>query len=236
MRSADVGSDHHLLLATCRIRLAACRKKVRKSIKYNIEMLKNPETKQEFRLFLANRFDALRYDSDDEEENEDDIEAEWSTIKEVFTSICEEVLGKIKREKKEWMTQETWDMVEERRILKVDINNSRTRNQKAKAMKAYNAADKRVKRSCRKDKRRWFSDIAAEAEVAASKQDIKTLYKITKTPSGKRRQVNKPVQDKEDRSGPPLTAQMSPLRFRPEKLPVVICDPSIPPPSKYCMF
>ncbi|KAI8514967.1 hypothetical protein Bbelb_075580 [Branchiostoma belcheri] len=196
-RSADVGSDHHLLLATCRIRLAACRKKAQKTMKYNVEKLRNPETKQEFRLTLANRFDALRYDSDEEEEIEDDIEAEWSTIKEAFTSTCEEVLGKVKRDKKEWMTQETWDKVEERRTLKADIDNSRTRNQKANAMKAYNAADRRVKRSCRKDKRRWFSDIAAEAEVAASKQDMKTLYKITKTLSGKRRQVNKPVQDKE---------------------------------------
>ncbi|XP_078682179.1 uncharacterized protein LOC144916730 [Branchiostoma floridae x Branchiostoma belcheri] len=181
------------------IRLAACWKKVQKSIKYNVERLKNPETKQEFRLTLANRFDALRYDSNnDKEENEDDIEAEWSTIKEAFTSTCADVLGKIKREKKEWMTQETWDRVEERRILKADIDNSRTRNQKAKAMKAYNAADRRVKRSCRKDKRKWFSNIAAEAEVAASKQDMKTLYKITKTLSVKQRQVNKPVQDKED--------------------------------------
>ncbi|KAI8500370.1 hypothetical protein Bbelb_219360 [Branchiostoma belcheri] len=54
-----------------------------------------------------------------------------------------------------------------------------------------------VKRSCRRDKRKWISDIATEAEEAASKQDMKTLYRITQTLSGRRRQINKPVQDKD---------------------------------------
>ncbi|XP_078603943.1 uncharacterized protein LOC144877771 [Branchiostoma floridae x Branchiostoma japonicum] len=198
-RSADVGSDHHLLLATCRIRLAACRKKIQKSTKYNVERLKNPETKQEFILTLANRFDALRYNSDEEDDNEgeDEIETEWSIIKEAYTSTCEEVLGKVKRERKEWMSDDTWEKVEERRKLKANIDNCRTRNQKANAMKQYNSADRKVKKSCRRDKRKWFSDKAAEAEEAASKQDMRTLYKITKTLSGKRRQINKPVQGKD---------------------------------------
>ncbi|XP_078580636.1 uncharacterized protein LOC144864435 [Branchiostoma floridae x Branchiostoma japonicum] len=196
-RSADVGSDHHLLMAACRVRLAACRKKVQKTTKYNVERLKNPDIKQQFVLTLANRFDVLRYNSDNEEELDDDeIETEWSTIKEAYTSTCEEVLGKVKRERKEWMSEGTWEKVEERRKLKANIENCRTRNQKANAMKQYNSADRKVKKSCRRDKRKWISDKAAEAEEAASKQDMKTLYRITKTLSGKRRQINKPVQDK----------------------------------------
>ncbi|XP_073670704.1 uncharacterized protein [Paramisgurnus dabryanus] len=198
-RSADVGSDHHLLLATCRIRLAACRKKIWKTTKFNVEKLKNPETKQEFLLTLANRYDALRYNSDEEEEKGDDegIETEWSIIKKAYTSTCEDVLGKIKREKKEWMSQDTWEKVKERRSLKANIDNSRTRNQKANAMKLYNEADRKVKRNCRRDKRKWILSLATEAEEAASKHDMKTLYKITKTLGGRRRQINKPVKDKE---------------------------------------
>lgn len=195
-RSADVGSDHHLLLATCRIRLAACRKKKQITTRYNVERLKNPELKQEFILTLANRFDALRYNLEDEEEEDDEIETGWSTIKEAYTSTCEEVLGKIKG-KKVWMSQETWEKVEERRKRKADVDNSKTRNQKANAMKVYNKADREVKKSCRRDKRKWISDIATEAEEGASKQDMKTLYRITKTLSGRRRQTNKPVQSKE---------------------------------------
>ncbi|XP_078617289.1 uncharacterized protein LOC144885281 [Branchiostoma floridae x Branchiostoma japonicum] len=89
-RSADVGSDHHLLLAS--------------------------------------------YEEDDNE-GEDEIETEWSIIKEAYTSTCEEVLGKVKRERKEWMSDDTWEKVEERRKLKANIDNCRTRNQKANAMK-----------------------------------------------------------------------------------------------------
>ncbi|XP_078663299.1 uncharacterized protein LOC144906655 [Branchiostoma floridae x Branchiostoma belcheri] len=197
-RSADVGSDHHLLLAICKIRLAACKKKEQKITKYNVESLKLPETKQVFKLTLANRFDILRYNSDEEEEEGDEgIEAEWAIIKEAYTSTCEEVLGRVKKERKAWMSQDTWEKVEERRNLKAKIDNSRTRNQKDTAMKLYNNADRNVKRSCRRDKRKWISDIATEAEEAASKQDMKTLYRITQTLSGRRRQINKPVQDKD---------------------------------------
>lgn len=90
------------------------------------------------------------------------------------------------------MSQATWEKVEERRNLKAKLNNSRTRNQKASAVKLYNRADRKVKRSCRTDKRKWISDMATEAEEATSKQDLKTLCRITKTLSG-----NKPVQNKQ---------------------------------------
>ncbi|KAG7507515.1 hypothetical protein JOB18_036752 [Solea senegalensis] len=195
-RSADVGSDHYLLLATCRVRLTACRKMEQKTPEYDVERLKDPDTKQEFLLTLANRFDALRYNLDGEEEVDEEIKAEWSIIKEAYTSTCEEVLGKVKREKKEWMSQDTWLKVEERHNLKSNIDNSRTRNQKANATKLYIKANRKVKRSCRREKRKWITDIATKAEEAVSKQDMKTLYRITKTLSGRRREINKPVQDK----------------------------------------
>ncbi|XP_078616245.1 uncharacterized protein LOC144884665 [Branchiostoma floridae x Branchiostoma japonicum] len=81
--------------------------------------------------------------------------------------------------------------MEERRKSKANIDNCRTRNQKANAMKQYNIADRKVKKSCRRNKRKWISDKAYKAEEATSKQDKKTLYRITKNLSERRRQIIK---------------------------------------------
>ena len=63
----------------------------------------------------------------DGEEQELDIEQEWSKIKEMYSSTCEEVLGKVKRQRKAWMSENTWRLVEERRVLKAMLETAKTR-------------------------------------------------------------------------------------------------------------
>lgn len=197
-RSADAGSDHHLLVADCRLKLAAQRTKKTPAVKYNTEKLKHPQKKEEFRIALANRFDALNYGSDEEtdDEGEDEIEKEWNVMKKAYTEACKEVLGKRRKDQKIWMSEETWELVEQRRMKKAKIDEARTRGQKATAMSDYNEANKQVKKSCKKDKRVWAEGIADEAEEAAARQDTKALYELTRILSGKGTQQCKPVRDK----------------------------------------
>ena len=49
----------------------------------------------------------------------------------------------------------------------------------------------------RADKKAYVENLAEEAEQAAGKQDLKTLYSITKTLNGKYTRSNVPVRDKE---------------------------------------
>ena len=56
----------------------------------------------------------------DEWETELGIEQEWIKIKEMHSSTHEEVLGKAKRARKAWMSNTTWRLVEERRVLKAN--------------------------------------------------------------------------------------------------------------------
>ena len=59
-RGADVASDHHLLVGKCRLKLKNHHNSSpRTSHKYNIEMLKDEETKKRFKPTLANKFQAL---------------------------------------------------------------------------------------------------------------------------------------------------------------------------------
>ena len=118
MRSADTGSDHHLVVAVIKMKLSVLRKPSSSRKKYCTYRFKDQTLRKEFAIALTNRYDALYNEPVDEEEPELDIEQEWSKIREMYSSTCEEVLGRAKRERKAWMSENTWRLVEERRLLK----------------------------------------------------------------------------------------------------------------------
>ena len=74
-------------------------------------------------------------------------------IKEMYSSIREEVLDKVRRERKAWMSENTWELIEERRALKEKLEAAKTRQQKLAATYTNMYSKKRVrhevKRSCR---------------------------------------------------------------------------------------
>ena len=59
---------------------------------------------------------------------------DWNNIRDVYIETCEEVLGKVERNRKEWLTDDTWRKIEERRQLKVEVDRARTRLEKRNAM------------------------------------------------------------------------------------------------------
>ena len=60
----------------------------------------------------------------------------------------------------------------------------------------YKIKDKEVKRNARRGKRVFAEKLANEAETAAAKGDLNTVYKITKQLSGWNNTCKKPVKDK----------------------------------------
>ena len=102
-RGADVGSDHHLLMATVKIRLTKQKKPRQTRTKYDVEKLNDRETSDSFGITLANKYDALYNASDNENEEEETVEEEWSKTKKMVLETCEKVLGRKKWKKKQWM-------------------------------------------------------------------------------------------------------------------------------------
>ena len=88
---------------------------------------------------------------DDEEEAGLDVEQEWNKIKEMYSSTCKEVLDKVRRERKAWMSEDTWKLVEERLALKAKLEAAKTTKQKLAATNMYNKKNQEVKRRCRRD-------------------------------------------------------------------------------------
>ena len=195
MRGADVASDHHLVLAKVSLKLKKFNQVcpgARK--KYQVSLLQDQSKKDEFTLKLTNRFQVLQ-DLDDT-----DVEDHWSRVKEVFQDTCEEVLGRQKFESKPWISQESMDMVKERRKLKLDVSNSRTRAEKLAASERYGDFNKEVKKSLQKDRNAYLDEMAEKAEAAAADGHMKIVYQTTRILSGKWSKPSAPVKDRDGKT------------------------------------
>jgi len=132
----------------------------------------------------------------DEWAQDTDINAQWEKTKKILDT-CGSVLGRMKRIRKEWLSDETYRKVEERRKAKQILNDARTRQGKREATRYYNEKNREVKKSCRRDKRDLIESIAREAEDAANNNDLRTLYMTTQKLSGIRCNQNRPIRSED---------------------------------------
>ena len=132
---------------------------------------------------------------EDERAQDTDIKTQWEITKKILVDTCGSVVGRMKRTRNEWLSDETYRKVEERRNTKQILNGARTRQGKLEAIRYYNEKNREVKKSCRKDKRNSIESTAREAEDAAKK----TLYMTTRKLSGIRCNKNRPIRS-EDRT------------------------------------
>ncbi|KAK7095834.1 hypothetical protein V1264_005198 [Littorina saxatilis] len=195
-RGADVASDHQLLVARLRLKLRRnWTEGSSQRQRYYTTALKDNTKMQDFKIALSNKFEVLQ-----EILEEETIDKQWQGVKEAVTSTCREVLGPLKRSHKEWITAETTRKIEDRKLKKSEINNSRTRMGKAEAQKKYTSANKTIKKSIKADKKNYMDTMATEAEEAAYHGNMRDLYATIKKLSGKFSKPERPVKDKEGKS------------------------------------
>ena len=65
------------------------------------------------------------------------MDDEWREIEKGYVEACGEMLGKAKSTKKEWISKETWKIIERRQVAKNAVNMAKTRNQKRAASESY---------------------------------------------------------------------------------------------------
>jgi len=154
--------------------------------KYNVVLLKDPQTRAEYKLNLANICQVLQ---EQYEEEEPDLNSLWQNIKKILTSNCQEVIDLKKTQQKDWITEETWRRIPLRKEKKSAINNSRIRATKAQAQEDQTKANREVKKSVKMDKRNYINSMAKEAEQAADSGNMRQLYDTTRKLASK---YNKP--------------------------------------------
>ncbi|XP_058456753.1 craniofacial development protein 2-like [Malaya genurostris] len=176
-RSADIASDHHLLIGEIRLRIArVMRQEERLGRRFNTRRLEDPAVKRSFVEELKTRAAGIPEGGS--------VEEQFMAFKNAFTETCQNNLGELRARRKEWITDDTWQKIEERRDAKAAIDRARTREAKRQARQKYSALSKEVKRSCRRDKRAWVDSLADEGEKAATTGDIRLLHDISRRGRG----------------------------------------------------
>ena len=102
-RGADVALDHHLVVATLKLKLRRNETGQQGRARYNVDFLRDVNTAERFRVTLSNRYQVLQ-----ELHEGSNINSQWMDIKEAVNYACEEVVGGRKPEHKEWLSAKTY--------------------------------------------------------------------------------------------------------------------------------
>jgi len=175
-RGVDAASDHHLVVAALKVKLKVYRDRAdRPSHKYNVHSLKDKTKAEIYQCELRNRFSAVAH------RPEESVEETWHGLRDTWKATYNEILGNKTRQHKEWLSTNTWTLINERKQLKNDINQTQDLQQKQDLQAQYWELNRQVKKSTKADKRSFIHDVTEEAETAAGQRDMKRLYKIRRT-------------------------------------------------------
>ena len=114
------------------------------------------------------------------------------------------VLGYRRAKKEQWISTSTWDKIGQRKGIKKKLLTTKSPRPKERLSREYSQKDKEVKRSTRADKRTYIENLAEDAEAAARRKDMKSLYQITKklkgeSPTERRRWKDHHSREREER-------------------------------------
>ena len=102
----------------------------------------------------------------------------WDEFKTAYNEIEEVILGKRRKDVKEWVSENTMKTIEERKEMKRKMNCTKSTRIASKLTEEYQKFDREMKRKCRRDKREYINGMIREAEEAARKGEQETLYRI----------------------------------------------------------
>ena len=126
---------------------------------------------------------------------QDEQELDIAAFNKVLIDTSEKVLGFKKNKKEEWIKSDTRKKIDQRKETKKTLNQTKSQRLKDRLQTLYLEQDKEVKRMARKHKKDFVEKLAEEAEHAAERRDLRSLYKITKSLTGGFHNNDIPVKD-----------------------------------------
>ena len=213
-RSADIGSDHELVLAKIQIRLAAHARTKPMKKKFFVQRLSDPGTSILYQTEIANRFAALSERS--VPMDQESLDKRWDEVKTVILEAAEVTVGKKPKPKDCWITNETKALME-KRGRQGALHKDRT----------FHKLVKEVKKAVTADKNKWVEAQADAMEAASNKNDIGGVYRIVRKLTGKHKRRPANVKDDEGNLITNTTAKQTQWKDYFEKLlNNVITDPN----------
>lgn len=190
-RGADIDSDHELVVAQVRLKVATPHRpsvgKVGK--RYDVQRLRSKETQAEFKIELRKQYENMKHPGQD-------INVEWNQMKMVYNETSSKILGHKAHAREDWISDRSWDLIRQRKLLKEKIVAAPSDSTLQHLRLEYKNLRKKIYRSVRRDKREWADKIADTAEAAAKRGDMRDLYNATKTLAGKNRPKKRPLRSK----------------------------------------
>jgi hypothetical protein len=119
--------------------------------KNDVGKLQDPRIQQEFKLQIKNRFQLL-VSLSTEDTDTIPVNDEWQQIHKIYTEASEKVLGFKRQVHKEWITPETWKLIDERKVVNNKICQTHSEKIKEKLRRKYTECNKKVKTVTRKNK------------------------------------------------------------------------------------
>ena len=117
---------------------------------------------------MTNRFQALQ---------EDELEITLTTkFNQEILDVSEQLLGPNRKKKESWISEESWNIIEERKKTKNKMLATKSTKIKESIRKEYQTLDKKVKASTKADNKIYYNTLADRAEKASQINELKTLY------------------------------------------------------------
>ncbi|XP_016333487.1 uncharacterized protein LOC107681684 [Sinocyclocheilus anshuiensis] len=166
--AADVGSDHYLVRINLKLKLQRHEGRSETVRPFAIEKFKDQNIADVFTLQLSNRFQALA--------DVTEIESKWQGFKETLTTCAQQgIVQRRGRRKEEWIKDRSWALIDLRKKAKKKRDQAQEVEDKETASRTYADLDRAMKQSCRRDKKDWLEKKCKEAQVAADRNDTRTL-------------------------------------------------------------
>ena len=140
------------MIATCRIKLKKQSFTSQPNSRFDVSKLRIPDV--EYQVAIQNHFTALA-----------DGTGEWDTFKDAHTIVAEEVLGFRRYVRHEWISDQTWNLVEKKHTVRLNHD-----------MDQYKDLNRQCKKSARQDKQNWAESKAIQGEAYLATGQIKDAF------------------------------------------------------------
>ena len=111
-------------------------------------------------------------------EGSEDINTKWQQLKIAYEQTCKAFLGTKQRKRKEWISEDSWQAIEKRRILKMKVLKAKSERLKERYKQQWMEANRTVKMMARTEKQSHINDPPSQAEDAAGRGEQRKIYKI----------------------------------------------------------
>ena len=165
-QSADISSDHSLVLCNIKLRLKKLNKKPQQRWKVDVNRLRDEKIRQSYSATLTESLKNI--------EPTRDLEEHATKVEEVIKKTAEATIPATRTAKKPWISETTLKLADEKRKLK------QMKNVSIEYTQQYKDFCRKVKKSARQDKEHWIHDQCEQAEKGLNVGNTRQAYSLIK--------------------------------------------------------